>query len=150
MKICKFPSCYNPHDSLGYCKSHARQLRQGRSLSKLVVHKFVKGHGPYKKSKAGIQRIRKAVSNANFKGGRYVDNNGYVRIHIYLPSDSYRGQAFYEHILIMEAHIGRPLEKGEIVHHINEEKTDNRIENLQIMTIREHLLHHRNIKWLLK
>jgi hypothetical protein len=42
------------------------------------------------------------------------------------------------HRLIMENHIGRQLERKEVVHHINGNKSDNRIENLQLMTLSEH------------
>jgi hypothetical protein len=38
----------------------------------------------------------------------------------------------------MEASIGRHLEKDEAVHHINRDRKDNRLENLQLMTHREH------------
>ena len=48
----------------------------------------------------------------------------------------------FEHIYIMEQHLGRPLRRKEVVHHINENKTDNRIENLQLMTRGEHQRHH--------
>lgn len=48
-----------------------------------------------------------------------------------------------EHILVMENHIGRKLYKNEIVHHINHDRLDNRLENLQLMTRGEHSRHHR-------
>lgn len=43
-----------------------------------------------------------------------------------------------QHVIIMEHHIGRRLEKDEVVHHINGKRSDNRIENLQLMTRAEH------------
>lgn len=48
-----------------------------------------------------------------------------------------------EYRLVMEKHIGRELRPLEIVHHINEDPLDNRIENLQLVTRAEHINLHR-------
>jgi hypothetical protein len=49
------------------------------------------------------------------------------------------GKNLLEHRVIMEAHLGRPLMSGEVVHHINGDQLDNRIENLAVMNHSEHV-----------
>jgi len=43
-----------------------------------------------------------------------------------------------EHRCVMETEIGRVLQRNEIVHHINGDKKDNRIENLSLMDWHTH------------
>ena len=49
-----------------------------------------------------------------------------------------------QHRWIMEQHLGRTLGPQEVVHHINGDKQDNRLENLQVIQFGAHsALHHK-------
>lgn len=75
------------------------------------------------------------MEHPSWKGGRYISSDGYVMININVGMAKNENEIGWnrskkEHIIVMEKHLGRKLKKGEIVHHINGIKTDNRIENL--------------------
>jgi transcriptional regulator with AAA-type ATPase domain len=70
-----------------------------------------------------------------------VRKDGYVLI--YSPGHPFASKNFVlEHRLVMEAHLGRILSPHEIVHHINEDRSDNRIENLALVDRAWHAKHH--------
>lgn len=52
------------------------------------------------------------------------------------------GKYVYEHRYLMERMIGRKLERNELVHHKNHDKTDNRPENLELTTRDKHGKYH--------
>ena len=54
-----------------------------------------------------------------------IDEHGYRRVWA-------NGQVVKEHRLVMEQALGRPLSDDENVHHINGDRADNRLENLEI------------------
>jgi hypothetical protein len=72
--------------------------------------------------------VANGVNNRNYKGGLY-----FVRSHgrwcVTCRDGSY---TFYARVL-MEGAIGRELRADEHVHHINGDKTDDRIENLKLL-----------------
>ncbi len=67
-----------------------------------------------------------------WKGGKHLDSSGYVLI--YCPEDprANMGRYLLEHKIVMERYLGRELLKNESVHHKNGNRTDNRIENLEL------------------
>jgi len=48
------------------------------------------------------------------------------------------GKQYYEHRYIMEKYLGRKLEKWEHIHHKNDDSSDNRLENLEILSNADH------------
>ena len=78
-------------------------------------------------------------NHPNWNGGRSVQR-GYVVLSGYRghPMATSRGH-IREHRLVMAAHIGRYLSKNEDVHHINGNKLDSRIENLELLSHSDHI-----------
>lgn len=77
------------------------------------------------------------------QGRRFVDKDGYVRVTGYFDHPRAKTSEVYEHLVVMEEHLGRRIEWPEQVHHKNEDRADNAIGNLEVVTPTEHHRRHR-------
>lgn len=77
----------------------------------------------------------------NVKNGKgyVVHKKGYIQKFVGHDYKNNTNGYYMEHRCVMEQHLGRCLEKNEIVHHRNGIKDDNRIENLELLTTKNHL-----------
>ena len=103
--VCSIAGCGKPHIAQGYCNLHyGRWKRYGDPHMTLI----------------------------RAKGEGTINTNGYRMI--YKPNDPYANKngSVLEHRWVMAQHLGRPLLPSETVHHINGDKQDNRLENLEL------------------
>lgn len=80
----------------------------------------------------GCERRQNAAQGKSRQRGKpYQKTHGYVCLTI-------NGRAVYQHVHIAEKAIGRSLRPGEVVHHINRNRSDNRPENLLVCSDQYH------------
>lgn len=84
---------------------------------------------------------KKAEQNPAWKGGRKIRADGYILVyapdHPYAISDGKgkgKGRYVLEHRLVMEQHLGRYLLPNEVVHHKDENPSNNDISNLELFS----------------
>lgn len=121
-----------PGNVASYCRTHNLYPKQSQSDA----------------TKAWLSRRypngRYGPEAPNWRGGRRSTSSGYVRI--YMPEHPHATNGWvYEHRHVMEQKIGRLLKPGEIVDHVDCNKSNNHPENLRLHPSRsEHIKDHFN------
>ena len=105
--------------------------------------------------KCKIQNCDKVAATIGMCNAHYLRKHRYGRIHSVkrtygtgsFRKDGYKlishnGRRILEHRLIMELSLGRPLSRSEIIHHLNHDPQDNRLENLVLTTFSQHPKYH--------
>ena len=80
--------------------------------------------------------------NSPFFTGDRLNNYGYQLLYKPEHPNAYPDGYVLEHRYVMSEHLGRPLRKSEVVHHIDGDKLNNRIENLELMNRSSHMKLH--------
>jgi len=100
-------------------------------------------------------RKHSGVNNPNWNGGKTISAGGYVHVRIYPNSPMYlmahrNGYVLQSRLVVAQHLVELGLEpkevigilKGKLIHHRNEDTTDDRLENLQIRKPSQHLKYH--------
>jgi hypothetical protein len=132
----------NVRNRLIYLGTKLRSPGEGQRVSGRSGGAMLRGRkrGPMRasqKRRISIARLKWAATNAE---GVSLKPSGYYEI----TRGQNKGRSL--HNVIMEARIGRRLRPDEIVHHIDEIKTNNDDNNLALMTKSGHQRHHRFIQ----
>jgi hypothetical protein len=132
------------YEQAGSCTALARWL--GKPVptmrSQLVRAGLVTKRSGYRSPK---KVAHAGPDNHNWKGGTYMHSDGYVYELAPTHPDAPKGKGYVlQHRLVVERQIGRYLLPSEVVHHRNENKQDNRPENLEIATRSRHMRHHKD------
>lgn len=107
---CDAPGCDRDSYERGYCSAHVQQVRRGKEPGEIMVK------APGEWSAWGVHAQGYVTSRRTVNGKR-------------VPR--------FQHRVVMEEHLGRPLVKGENVHHKNGNRQDNRLSNLELWNTRQ-------------
>lgn len=139
---CVFPNCNSKRNYQdGYCSGHHKQLERNKPLTKfrttIGICTIVNcGRRHWKNGLCQPHNTRKnkglplgEIKPLSKRGTGCVTSTGY---RVFSTKKNGKNIYFYEHRLIMEQFLGRKLFPKENVHHINGNRLDNRIENLEL------------------
>lgn len=144
---CDFEGCGRPQLAAGYCATHYNQHREGSELKPIPKDK----RGPKAKERgkcafASCDRLARGHTGFSIycnghadqarhgkqlkplylsRGNGHINPGGYRLVRV-------AGTPMLEHRAVMQEHLGRPLEPFETIHHLNGDRLDNRLENLEL------------------
>lgn len=141
---CPVDGCGKPKYGAGFCQAHYERFKKygdptagasrktGGSCSTEWCSGVVVANGVCAACYARIKKHGHPGYAARHmrRFEKVIDSNGYVRVPV--PGPDGKVRRVPEHRQVMEQFLGRPIRKSENVHHKNGDRTDNRIQNLEL------------------
>jgi len=109
---------------------HKQEAIKLKNNSELNQKRIIRSRLWYRKKK-GLD-LNPNILLQRKKGTGSITSSGYKYICVKGHPNSDKIGKILEHKYVMSQHLGRPLRKGETVHHKNGIRDDNRIENLEL------------------
>lgn len=122
-----------------------KEISLETGLAQTTISKLLRAEGV--KTRRRGPRNQSGAKNPFWRGGKPVTRFGYRLVRDPAHPRAHSHGYVLEHVKIAEEMIGRRLRPDEVVHHKNGIRTDNRMENLAVMTRREHTRHHALEYW---
>jgi len=149
--LCIIDDCIKPIKGHGYCSLHYYRLieRKKRNTQPRIPASDWNCLFCLKKFKASKRTGNKdpiycsrECSSENRKKP-YIVKKGYRKLLIPKHSRADKKGYVFEHIVVMETYLGRSLVKNEVVHHIDHDRGNNKIENLMLFDSHsKHMAYH--------
>lgn len=127
MKTCSVQNCQRKHLAKGFCLAHYQRWKKTGSTSPEMP----------------ISTCHEGSRNPHWKGGVSKDRE---RVKIHRPDHPYANKQgyVYRYRLVMEERLGRYLTEKEIVHHRDENESNDDPSNLEVIDQTTHINLHRN------
>ena len=122
------------------CTPYLDELRQWAQEG-VPLSEMARRIGSTRKTVVRFLRIHEIVrvpfvqvgsTHPRWKGGRMLDKSGYVLVYRPGHHEANRHGQVREHRIVMAQKLGRPLQRGEVVHHIDGNRANNHPDNLEV------------------
>jgi len=133
---CSIEGCPNQRFARGLCRKHYHRARRKGELSGFT-NCSVEGC-PRSQVGRTLCELHYRRKRTTGKLGISIAPKGAGTIYQGYRRFNLAGRRIHEHRLILERVLGRRLNRSEIVHHINGDRLDNRLENLKLMSPSQH------------